>query len=346
MNMNNPQFFTGGYATEESICFWELQKIEGKLLRFDSISGFANPSYLTMSSDGKNLYAVSELGDAGEVFAFSLDDNMRPSLMNRLAIKGKAACHLAVSEKLLITANYLSGSLSVLSLNDDGSLNKVIDEIEQKLPQGENIASYAHSVLFIPESKKLLAANLGLDKLFVYTVDHKSGKLTELEQESISFPKGSGPRHMVRNPLKSDLLYVLCELSSQVYTVKIDAPLQVIQCISTLPENCCDENSSAAIKVSQDGRFIYASNRGFDSIAVYHVEENGQLKLSGVVKTGGSCPRDFELFDDHAVVAYQRSDLLEVFKIDKTSGLFKETGVTTEATAPVCVCSVSTIPSG
>ena len=336
--MHDRRFFTGGYATEGSICLWEFQESEGRLKKLEAVSGFKNPSYLILSNDRMNLYAVSELEDRGEVLAFALDNGAIPRFINRLPIKGKAACHLAVKDRLLVTANYLRGSLSVLSLDKNGGLNEVISEPDHKQPGREDVQAHAHYVMFLDESDRLLAADLGLDKVFVYRVDHQKQSLTEVEDEGISFPQGSGPRHLVRHPGRSDLLYVVCELSSQVYTVRIGENPQILQCLSTLPENCDAQNSTAAIKMSRDGRFLYASNRGYDGIAVFRVGDAGTLQVAGIVKTRGICPRDFDLFDSFAVVAYQDSGALEVFEIDADTGLLKETGITAEAAAPVCVC--------
>lgn len=339
-------FLTGSYAPEDvaSICLWELQKKTGLLKKLDSFSGFCNPSYLVASEDHKQLYAISEREYDGGALAFCMDEGYRLKLLKQLPAMGKLSCHLAVSGKhnLLVAANYLSGSLSVFQLDKNGGLKNLSGVVDHGklngIPAGR--PAHAHFVMFSDETDKLLAADLGLDKVFVYQIDPRTGSLHELESERISLPQGSGPRHIAVNPQKQHLLYVICEFSSQVYVVKTGAEPQILQCISTLPEQCAVQSFAAAVKLSGDGRFLYASNRGFNSIAVFETDAHGLLKPAGIVDLQGDYPRDFDLFDDFAVVAYQKSNWLEVFQVDQKTGLFQETKITAEALAPVCVCSI------
>jgi len=337
-------FFVGSYASENaaSICLWELQKSTGRLKKLNAQSGFLNPSYLAINR--KNLYAVSEGTDSGEVLAFRFDQEGRPLLLNRLSVMGKAPCHLAVNsgKNLLVAANYMSGDLSVFLLEEDGGLKRLAGVFSQLLSAEERPArdAHAHFVLFCDESDKLLATDLGLDTVFVYRIDPRTGVLSELEQARASFPQGSGPRHLVSHPGKSDLFYVLCEQSSEIYTLEFGVRAKVLQCVSTVPPPTAVQNFAAAIRISLDGKFLYASNRGFDSIAVYNIRTDGLLQLVDIIKLNGSWPRDFCLFDDFAVVAYQKSDRLEVFAIDSNTGLLHERNITAEAVTPVCVCPV------
>ena len=337
--MKKQYFFTGSYASEneESICLWELDASSGKINKLNALTGYLNPSYLITGNDSRNLYAVSEFGGAGEVFSFAIDENAHPEFLNKLPIKGEVACHLALSDKLLVIANYMSGSLSLLLLDEDGALKEVVGEVVNQ-PSGGR----AHYVMFCKESPdKFLVADLGLDKVFAYQANLKTGELNEILSEGISLPKGSGPRHLVRHPNKSDLVYVISEYSADIHVLKIGAEPQVLQSISALSENCTTENSAAAIRISTDSKFLYSSNRGFDSIAVFQVDEDGLLSLVDIKKLSGSWPRDFCLFGDFAVVAYQKSDLLEVFKIDAETGMLSETGIKAEMISPICICPVN-----
>ena len=337
--MKKQYFFTGSYASEseESICLWELDTSSGKISKLEALTGYLNPSYLITGNDSRNLYAVSEFDGAGEVFSFALDENARPEFLNKLPIKGEVACHLALSDKLLVIANYMSGSLSLLLLDKNGALKEVVGEVVNQPSGGQ-----AHYVLFCEEYPgKLLVADLGLDKVFTYQADLKTGKLNEILNEGISLPKGSGPRHLVRHPKKSDLVYVISEYSADIHVLKTGVEPQILQSISALPENCAIENTAAAIRISADGKFLYSSNRGFDSIAVFQVDQDGLLSLVDIKKVSGSCTRDFCLFDDFAVVAYQESDLLEVFKIDADTGMLNETGIKAEMISPICICPVN-----
>ena len=330
-------FFTGGYASgdEASICLWELEKTTGKIKMLEAFTGYLNPSYLITSKDKKYLYALSEFADAGEVFAFQLDQDCQPKLLNKLMIEGKVACHLAVRDKLLVVANYVSGSLSVLMLDGSGGLKEVVGEVVNQ-PSG----GHAHYTVFYEESDRLLVVDLGIDKIFVYCADCQTGKLTELENEGVLLPKGSGPRHLARHPQKNDLAYVIGEYSSHVYVIKTGANPQVLQNLSALPEGCQAESFGAAVRLSSDGKFLYTSNRGIDSIAVFRIKEDGLLCPVGIVSVKGSFPRDFYMFGDFAVVAYQKSNSLEVFAIDSNTGLLHETGITAKAVSPVCICPV------
>jgi len=200
--------------------------------------------------------------------------------------------------------------------------------------------AHTHCALFCDESDKLLAADLGLDTVFVYRVDYRTGTLTELEQARATFPQDSGPRNSIGHPQKSGLYYVLCERSSEIYTVKFGAKPQILQCVSTIPQLPAVKNFAATMRISCDGKFLYASNRGFDSIALFEIRTDGLLQPVDIIKLNGSWPRDFCLFDDFVVVAYQNSDRLEVFSIDSKTGLLHARNVTAEAVAPVCVCPV------
>jgi len=336
--MDDKLFITGSYATkdEASICVWNLEQSTGKINKLEELTGFLNPSYLVTSKDKKRLYAISEFADAGEVIAFALERSGRPKLLNKFPTEGKVACHLAVRDNLLVVANYVSGSLSVLLLDEYGGLKKVVGEVVNQ-PAG----GHAHYVCFYEDIDRLLAVDLGLDKVFVYGADLQTGRLFELEKEEILLPKGSGPRHLIRHPNKSDFAYVICEYSSQVYTIKVANNPQVIQCVSTLPEDCMTESFAAAIRLSPDGKFLYASNRGFDSIAVFSIKENGLLDLMRIVPVKGQYPRDLYIFGDFAIIVYQKSDLLEVFAVDRKTGLLLETGISANTTSPVCICPVT-----
>jgi 6-phosphogluconolactonase len=314
------------------------------------VTATRDPSFLTLGPTGERLYAVNEVdGGEGGVSAFAVERGTgeltplgeKPSL-------GTAPCHLSVhpSGRWLLLANYGSGSLVVYELRPDGGLGDVADVVQHagSGPHPNQGGPHAHMVVTDPAGGFVLAADLGADRVFAYRLDPASGKL--LRTGETPLPPGSGPRHIAFHP-EHDAVYVLNELLSTVAVFGYDAgrgELEHLGIVRALPDGWTGDSSGAEIAVSGDGRFVYTSNRGHDSIAVFAVERDGrELRPAAHVLTDGKKPRHFALdpSGERLLVANQGSDSVVAFRIDPVSGLPEHTGEVTIVGSPVCVLFAS-----
>ncbi|MFN2200743.1 MAG: lactonase family protein [Caldilineaceae bacterium] len=343
--------------------------VEGKstgihVLRFNASAGsltpervigdIDNPSYLAIHPSGRALYAISEVGDfegraEGGVFAYGLDaDSGEATLLNTRSTKGRGPAYISVDAdgKNVLIANYGGGSLSVLPIRQDMSLNTTSEFIQHEgssvNPQRQE-APHAHCIVLDRENRYALAADLGMDKVMIYRYGSETGSLSANPDQPWARTKsGAGPRHIAFHPSQRTV-YVINELDSTLVTYRYDAEkgsMTEVQNVSTLPEEFDGRNYPADIHVHPSGRFVYGSNRGHDSIAAYAVDDStGELELIEIVSSGGECPRGFALAPsgEFALVANQDSDNLVVFGIDLETGKLSPTGIDVEIPTPVCV---------
>jgi 6-phosphogluconolactonase len=311
-------------------------------------TGVKNPSFLAIHPNKRFLYAVEELHE-GQAAAFSLTPNGKLTFLNHQPAHGSATCYLTVDPtgKWLLVSNYGSGSLVVFPIQEDGSLGPSTDLILHH-GQGPDAppqeAARAHSVIFDPDGKYVLAADLGLDQVFVYRLDQNNGKLIAHTPLGLKTKTGAGPRHMAFHPTTC-VFYVANELNSTVTVCAWDATkgeLLPIQNFSTLPANFKGKNSVADIHITPSGRFLFVSNRGHNSLAVFRVSRNGKLTHQGYVPTGGECPRNFAILPpgDRILVANQFTNNLVDFNIPFETGLAKPNGKSYSVPLPVCVLPV------
>lgn len=310
--------------------------------------GASNPSYLAVSGDGTFVYAVQEdmtYGgkEGGGIAAYKSQDGAL-QLLNTMGTRGTLPCHLLLDEKrkYLYTANYMSGSVSMFRLREDGSIGDMCD-FKQHSGHGPNQqrqeGPHVHFIGHSSDEKGIWCVDLGLDTIRYYRVDTGNAKLMPEKERDIHLPAGTGPRHFVLDRNRKEFMYVVCELSSEVYVVDCgkEKP-QIIQGISTL-DGCRTESTCAAIHLSEDVHYLYASNRGDDSIAVFSVEGDHQLKRVEVIKTGGRNPRDFWIGDGMLLAANQDSDSITVFQADPSTGRITCTGKAIPCRKPVCLVS-------
>jgi 6-phosphogluconolactonase len=263
----------------------------GRLSITGGAPGIVDPSWFTYSPDGRILYSTIE-SDPGKVKAFNITDPQRPRVLNTAEVKGAAPTHISLHGPHLLAANYGSGSVSVLSLQSDGRVGTVTDVVEHT---GASRDAHAHQVVTDPSGKWILSVDLGADSVYVYSLD-LAGKL-KLNQQ-LKLPEGLGPRHLVFHPA-GNYAYVVGELRSEVTVLAWDSAagrLTAGQVISTLGGATPPENFPGEIQISPDGRFVYASNRGHNSIATFAVAEQGKgLTFLNTTPSGGSWPRHFTL---------------------------------------------------
>jgi 6-phosphogluconolactonase len=333
--------------------------------RFDSSSGqisgltvaalAADPSWLTISSDNKFLYSVNELStfegaSSGAVTAYALDrkTGMLTSL-NQVASGGADPCFISVDKtgKYLLAANYTGGSVSVFPIESGGRLGAASARIQHQGsgPKKEQASAHAHFIQTAADNRYAFAVDLGMDEVVVYRFDAAHGTLTPNQPPFAKLDAGSGPRHLAFSP-NEKFAYVLSELKSTVTTMAYDSnggSFKTLQTLSTLPKDFAGENSTAEIVVHPSGKFVYASNRGNDSIAVFAVDgAKGTLTAAGNFPTQGKTPRNFALDPSgkFLLAENQESNNIVVFRIDLATGALKAVGQPVPVPAPVDIVFV------
>lgn len=315
-----------------------------------------NPSFLAVHPNQRFLYAVNEIsnyegGRDGSVSAFAIDRATGTlTLLNRVSSRGADPCHLAVdkSGKWLFVANYSGGSIAAFPVQDDGKLgasSAFFQHAGKSVNPARQTGPHGHAVVVSPDNKFVLAADLGLDKVFTYRLDPAAGGLAPGEPPFTSTTPGGGPRHLDVRP-DGKFAYVLNEMLSSVGAFSYDAArgtLAHLQTISTLPPGFAAENSGAEIVVHPGGRFLYTSNRGQDSIAVFGIDAaKGTLTPVDGISTQGRTPRGFAIDPSgrFLVAGNQNSSTLVVFRIDQATGALTPAGTKLEVPTPVSVVFV------
>jgi 6-phosphogluconolactonase len=301
-----------------------------------------NPSYLAFAPSGKFLYTVNELGShggkpQGAVSAFAVEADRSLKLLNTKSSGGEGPCHISIhkSGASAVVSNYSGGVLAVLPIGKNGRLGNAVQLIQYQGtgPNRERQEkAHAHSFTFAPDFSKGFACDLGSDKVMLYRFDSKARKpLVPWEQPFAAALPGCGPRHGVFHP-NGKIAYVLNELKSTVDVFAFsEGPrsggkglsVNRIQAVSSLPKGGRKESTAAALRISADGKFLYASNRGHDSIAVFKVSPLGLLDPVDLVPSGGRHPRDFILAPqgNFLIALNKDSDNMVIFKIKRRTGL-------------------------
>jgi 6-phosphogluconolactonase len=351
--------YFGTYTGKNSkgIYACRFQPKTGKLTPVELAGETENPSFLAVDSQGKYLFAANEADSykgakSGFVTSFSIDRHSgKLTLLNTSSSKGPGPCHLTVDKavKNVLVANYTGGSVAVIPVNADGMLGEASD-FKQHLGSSVNRARqsepHAHSVTLTPDNRFAVVADLGLDKLLVYRFDPENGKLTANDPPYGSVKPGSGPRHLAFHP-NGRFAYVINEIGNTVTAFDWDGDkgsFHEIQNISTLPKGFTGENTTAEIAVDRAGRFLYGSNRGHDSIAVFAIDPaKGTLTYVEDVPTEGKEPRNFALDPTgrYLFAANQNSDTVAVFRVNPKNGRLTFTGQKFEVPSPVCVTFVA-----
>jgi len=341
----------GTYTKGESkgIMVYRFYVESGRLAYLNQIEGVSNPSYLCTSKDNHFVYAVNEDGKDGGVSSFTFEPNLgKLTLLNKQSSEGADPCYISVDEdrKNAFVANYTSGNLTVLPINKDGSLQPVSQNIQDE-GKGPNASRqegpHVHMAYFSPNEKYMLFTDLGTDKLNIYRYHSSEAKpLTPANPASISVKPGKGPRHMAFSPDKK-YLYLLQEMGSAINVYKFNGgdPKEV-QSVGMIPADFKGTNAAAAIHISPDGRFLYASDRlDASALMVYAInKETGELTFVQRQLSYGKNPRDFAIdpTGKYLLVANQDSDSIIVFKINQDTGVLSLTRNRLENIGnPVCL---------
>jgi 6-phosphogluconolactonase len=343
--------FVGTYTNAQSKGIYSLQfdEASGKLSAPTLAAESDSPSFLAMHPTGRYLYAANEhpSGPAnapGTVSAFAVDGS-KLKLINIVASRGNGPCHVAVDRTghWLFTANYGSGSVAAFPIQANGALGEASSFFQHTLTSVEprQKGPHAHMVVLSPDNRFLLVADLGGDRVFVYRFDERSGKLTLNDPPGGILPPGSGPRHIAFSR-DGKLLYVLSELKDTVTTFRWDASkgaLESTDTLSALPAGYTGPKSGAEIAVHPTGKFLYTSNRGHDSIAMYAIAADGKLTASGHEPTRGKTPRNFAIDPSgkFLLAANQDSSTIAVFRIDEKTGKLAPVGDPAAVPTPVSI---------
>ena len=340
--------YTGGPS--KGIYRFALDLATGALTPTGEPTESSNPSFLALHPRGGLLYAVNEDRE-GAVSAFAVDAATGAlAFLNRQPSGGSSPCHLTLDRdgRNVLVANY-GGSVAVLPVQPDGRLgapSAIVKHQGASIDPDRQKGPHAHSVNLDPANRYALVADLGLDKLLAYRFDPAGGTLTPHDPQAAPLAPGSGPRHFAFHP-SGRHVYVLNELASTVtvFSYRPDSgSLAELQTVTTLPAGFEGKSYPAEVVVSADGKFLYASNRGHDSIAVFAVDPaDGRLAVRGHHSTLGRKPRNFAIDPTGAflLAANQDSDSIVVFRVDRSGGGLTPVGAPVPAPRPVCVRMVA-----
>lgn len=346
----DPLVYIGTYTRNKSkgIYAFRLSEADGKLTPLGLAAETTSPSFLALHPTGKFLYAVNEVGEfkgekAGSVSAFSVDRATgKLTLLNVVSSKGGGPCHISIdpSGKTALIANYGGGSIASYAIDDNGRLSEAVTFIQHKgssVNPARQREPHAHSINIDARRKRAVVADLGLDKLFFYNLDADKHTLTE--GISINLPPGSGPRHYAAHP-NGRYGYVINEMLLTIAAVDLTrTPPAIFQSVSTIPEKVQPSYSTAEVVVHPNGKFLYGSNRGHDTIAAFSVDpKTGKLTAIGHTSTQGKTPRNFAIDPTgrFLIAANQDSDNIVVFRIE-ADGTLTPNGTSVEVGMPVCI---------
>ncbi|MBC6989049.1 lactonase family protein [Hymenobacter sp. BT491] len=349
-------------AGSESLFLYRLNMATGALTLVSALDAGGKPGFLTLDAKRQHLYTATRVDEfagvqGGAVSAFAIDRSTGAlRLLNRQSSAGVGPCYISLdhSDRCALVANYNSGSISSLPIQADGQLRSPAST-DQHRGSGPNRSRqegpHAHCIIADPSNRFAFAVDLGLDTVFAYALDAPTGMLRLRDTPAFRAQPGAGPRHLTFHP-NARFAYLTNEIASTVTALAYDAAqgtFREIQTLSALPADFTATNTLADVHVAPNGRFVYVSNRGHNSVAVFAIDsKSGRLTLVQHVATQGKTPRNFGL--DPAgrmlLVAHQDSDSIVVFRIDSRSGRLTPTGVSVAVPTPVCVQIVEDFTRG
>ena len=342
--------YTKPQSSSEGIYAYRLDAKTAKFTPLGMVAAGPNPTFLAVHPSGKFLYAINEVDSfqgkkTGSVSAYSIDKATgKLTLLNQVSSAGPGPCHLTVDAtgKAVLVANYSGGSFSSFAIQADGNLSEAASFIQENgssVDKARQMAPHGHSIMLAKNNKIALGADLGTDKVMIFQLDAATGKITPNSPAFGTVKPGSGPRHLVIAPDQKHV-YVLNEMFSSVSTLEFDVAkgtLKELEQVSALPAPT-PGNSGAEIQISGDGRFVYSSNRGHDSIAVFAGDpQTALLKLIQNEPTGGQTPRAFVLdpSGNFLVAGNQNTNSFTLHRVDKATGKLSPAGSPVELGAPV-----------
>ncbi len=345
--------YTHGKTPSAGIYLLELDLASGALTTRGPAARLADPSFLAVHPSRKFLYAVNELDNfngrkGGGVSALSIDPaSGMLTLLNQQSSVGSGPCHLTVDRtgKNVLVANYGSGSVACLPIQADGTLSAASSFLQHEgksVDSGRQEGPHAHSINLDQANRFAIAPDLGLDRVFVYQLDAGKGTLTPNDPPFATIAPGSGPRHFAFHP-GGRFGYVISEMANTVTAFAYDADrgtLTEIQIIATLPPGFRGKSYCAEVQVHPSGKFLYGSNRGHDSIAIFTVDPaSGKLSAAGHKATLGKNPRNFAIdpTGKYLLAENQDSDSIVDFRIDPATGALQQVGEPVRIPMPVCI---------
>ena len=344
--------YTEDGSTSKGIYAYRFDSNSAAVTSLGLAAQTVNPSFLAVHPNHRFLYAVNEVKNyagqkSGGVSAFAIDHATgKLTFLNEVASKGADPCYITVDKtgRYVLVANYSGGSVAVFPVLEDGRLGEA-SAFVQHTGHGTNPerqeGPHAHSVDLSPDNRFAIVDDLGLDETLVYKFDSSKGSLAPDPAVAKADP-GAGPRHFTFHP-NGKFAYVITEMGSSVEVFEYDATsgaLHTLQTISTLPKSFSGHNDAAEIQVHPSGKFLYASNRGHDSIAAFAIDANkGTLTAVEYASTKGEGPRNFEIAPGGSLLfaANEKSDNLVIFRINAQTGRLTPTGKVPELAQPVCV---------
>lgn len=332
-------------ARGEGITVYKVDQEAGTLALVQVFKDLVNPSFLALNRAGDRLYTVH--GDLTEVSAFSVDKATgKITFINRQSCEGKNPVHLALdpTQRFLVVSNHIGGSLAVMNIAEDGSLGSINQLLKLEGPLGphrvEQPFAKPHFNPFDPSGKFVLVPDKGLDRVFSFKFHN--GKLYPADQPFVTSREGAGPRHLAFHP-KASFAYVVNELDSSVTAYRFNGQsgaLSPIQVLPSLPATFTGNSRASEIEIDRSGRFLYASNRGYDSVAVFAIDQgSGMLTPVEFMPTDGKTPRFFTLTPNERFLfaLNEDSDTIISMATDAKTGALSKTGFTVSTGSPVCM---------
>jgi 6-phosphogluconolactonase len=345
--------YTAGAS--EGIYVYSMDTISGKLEYVSKATGIKNPSFLALHPSGNYLYSVNEVSNfdgqrAGALSAFAIDADGGLSFLNQQSSGGALPCHLVVDQtgQYVLAANYNGGSVCMVPIRDDGSLGTVSGFVQH---EGSSVdperqqEPHAHSINLSPDNRLAFAPDLGTDQIMIYALDLENGKLNAHDPAFAGVDAGGGPRHFTFHP-NGRFAYVINEMGNTITTFAYEpqtGALSTLQTLPTLPDGYTGDNHTADIHVHPNGKFLYGSNRGHDSIAIYAIDsETGTLEALGQESTRGEGPRNFMIDPSGTflLAGNGQTDTVVTFRINQESGALEETGHVAQIPSPVCLLAL------
>ena len=334
--------YIGTYSQKgEGIYVYEFDRTELSYKELQILPSKISPSFLEFHPNRRYLYSANE--GNGTISAYRIDPGSgKLIVLNSQPSQGNGPCHVSVDPKgrFIYVSNYGSGDLAVYLLNKDGSIGSLADTKQNRGTGSQK--PHMHSIVPSADGQFIYASDLGIDKIMIYMVDQKTGKLTPSSVPYVEVKAGDGPRHFVIDP-KGNYAYSACELSSSVNVfqiVKNTGALVPVERVSMLPTDFKGKSYAADIHISPDGKFLYASNRGHESLVIYSVNnQTGKLNIVDFAQTHGKHPRNFNLDakGELVFVANRDNNNVVIFKRNKTDGKLTYSGKEIGIPTPVCV---------
>ena len=324
----------------------------GTLKKVRSTTDVEHPFFLALSPKSDYLYSIHAPGQFGgedheQVAAYKVNSKTGElTLLNRQSALGTAACYLDVDAtgKTVVVANYLTGSVASFPVNRDGSLSEVktlVQHTGSSVNESRQEGPHAHCIVISPDNRFVFAADLGIDQVLGYRLDPKAATIKAAPQPFVRTPPGAGPRHLTFHP-NGKHVYVINELTNGVtvfdYNTKTGMLIEK-QTLSTLPDDFDGTSYCADLKITPDGRFLYGTNRGHDSLAAYSIADDGRLKLIEIIPSLGKGPQNLAITDNGGLIlcANMPGNNVAVFRIDGKTGRLTSTGDPIELKMPSCI---------